>query len=347
VVVVLLCVALLTAAALVAVAVTRRRRDRTGPAPGAGPQPGAQPPRPWAAVVANPTKITDVDAELTWLEERSEGLGWSAPIWLETSVDDPGGGQALTAVRAGASRVLAYGGDGTVRAVAAELAGTPVSLGLLPAGTGNLLARNLGIPLTDLDAAFTVALEGTERRIDVGRALIDVSGEDQVPRRDTFMVMAGVGFDAEVMATVQPRLKARVGWWAYVLAGMGNLRGRQTRVSLRLDGGRPVQRRVRSVVIGNCGELTGGVRLLPDASPDDGWLDVVVVAPHGLAGWAAVTGTVLTRNRFGHPVVEYFRCRSIEIRAEKPLHVQMDGDPVGQARVLRAEVDPLALAVRV
>lgn len=344
VVVALLCAALVTAVVALA---RRARRPADAAGPDAEPADGARPERPWAAVVANPTKITDVAAELTWLEERSEGLGWSAPIWLETTVQDPGGGQALTAVRAGASRVIAYGGDGTVRAVAAELAGTDVSLGLLPAGTGNLLARNLAIPLTDLDAALTVALQGTPRRLDVGRALIDVSGEDQVPRRDTFMVMAGLGFDAEVMASVQPRLKARVGWWAYVLAGLSNLRGRQTRVALRLDGARPVQRRVRSVIIGNCGELTGGVRLLPHARPDDGWLDVVVVAPHGLVGWAAVTGTVLTRNRFGHPVVEYFRCRSIEVRAEKPLHVQMDGDPVGQARVLRAGLDPLALAVRV
>jgi diacylglycerol kinase family enzyme len=302
--------------------------------------------RPWAAVVANPTKVTDVDTELTWLEDRSLALGWAAPVWLETTVEDPGGGQARTAVAAGASAVLAYGGDGTVRAVAAEVAGTGVPLGLLPAGTGNLLARNLSVPLLDLDAALLVALSGRDRAIDVGRVVVDVSGEDQAPRQDTFMVMAGLGFDAEVMARVEPRLKARVGWWAYVVTGLRNLRGRRTKVVLRMDGQAPVHRRVRSVIVGNCGELTGGVRLMPQAEVDDGWLDVVLVAPGGVAGWATVTGAVLTRSRFGHPVVEHFRCQEIEVRAEKPLQVQVDGDPIGEARLLQARVDPHALVVR-
>jgi diacylglycerol kinase (ATP) len=309
------------------------------------PIPGVE--RPWAAVVANPTKIVDIDGEIDWLEERSVELGWSRPIWLETTADDPGAGQARVALRAGAHAVLAYGGDGTVRAVASALTGSGIPLGLLPAGTGNLLARNLAVPFSDLDAALSVALTGLERTIDVGRAEVDVSGEDHPARTETFLVMAGLGFDAEVMASVELRLKERVGWWAYVVAGARRLRGRQTRVLLRLDDEEPIRRRLRSVIVGNCGELTGGVRLMPEAKIDDGWLDVVVVAPRGIVGWFAVTGAVLTRTRWGHPVVQHFRCRRIEVTAEKPLHVQLDGDPGGMARVLRAAVDPAALVVRV
>ena len=306
--------------------------------------PGVEP--PWAVVVANPTKVARVGDEIAWLEERSVELGWAKPVWLETTPDDVGVGQARVALRAGAHAVLAYGGDGTVRAVATALTGTDVPLGLLPAGTGNLLARNLPVPHADLDAALAVALTASTRRIDVGRAEIDVSGEDEAPRGETFLVMAGLGFDAEVMASVEHGLKERMGWGAYVVAGVRNLRGRQTRVTLRLDDQEPVRRRLRSVIVGNCGELTGGVRLMPEARIDDGWLDVVVVAPRGVAGWVAVTGAVLTRSRFGHPVVEHFRCRSVEVAAEKPLHVQLDGDPAGMARVLRARVDPSALLVR-
>jgi diacylglycerol kinase (ATP) len=324
---------------------TRPRRAAPAPAPPRAPVPGVQ--RPWAVVVANPTKIPDIDGEIDWLEERSVELGWARPVWLETTPDDPGVGQGRVALRAGAHAVLAYGGDGTVRAVASALTGSGVPLGLLPAGTGNLLARNLAVPFTDLDAALAVALTGLERAIDVGRAEVDVSGEDHPPRAETFLVMAGLGFDAEVMASVEHRLKARVGWWAYVVAGTRRLRGRQTKVLLRLDGEEPVRRRLRSVIVGNCGELTGGVRLMPEAKIDDGWLDVVVVAPRGVVGWLAVTGAVLTRSRWGHPVVERFRCRRIEVTAEKPLHVQLDGDPAGLARVLRAAVDPGALVVRV
>lgn len=316
-------------------------------------KPPAEPPRapaaplPRPAVIANPTKFMDESAEVSWIERRCAALGWGRPMWLETRAEDPGHGQARLALAEGAATVLAYGGDGTVRAVAAELAGTEVPLGILPAGTGNLFARNVSVPLTDLNDALDVALGGQVRSLDVGRVEVDVSGEDAEPLRDTFLVMAGIGFDAEVMATVPAQLKERVGWWAYVVAGARRLNGQRTKVTLRLDDGVPLHRRARSVIVGNCGELTGGVQLMPAAQVDDGWLDVAVVAPRGVVGWGAVVATVLSRSRRGHPVVELFRCRRVEIRAEKPLHVQLDGDPTGKARVLRAQVEPLSLRVRV
>src|SRR3954454_12855457 len=168
-----------------------RRRRPVSLAPAPAGSDGSEP--PWAVVVANPTKIADIEGEIDWLEERSVELGWARPVWLETTLDDPGLGQGRVALRAGAHTVLAYGGDGTVRAVATALIGSGVPLGLLPAGTGNLLARNLDVPFADLDAALTVALTGIDRAIDVGRVQVDVSGEDQQPRAETFLVMAGVG----------------------------------------------------------------------------------------------------------------------------------------------------------
>jgi diacylglycerol kinase (ATP) len=300
---------------------------------------------PRAAIVVNPTKLNGTDAP-AWIGRASSALGWGPPIWLETSVADPGGGQAREALARGADTVIAFGGDGTARTVAAELADTGVPLGLIPRGTGNLLARNLSLPLTDPEAALRVALTGSTRPIDLGDVELDLSGEDQEPRRDAFLVMAGIGFDAEVMAAVRPKLKQRVGWWAYVVAGARNMRGRRTRVHLVLDEQTAISRRVRSVIVGNCGLLTGGLALMPDAELDDGVLDIVVVAPRGVVGWAGVTASVLTRRTIGHPVVEHFRCRRAEIRAERPLAVQLDGDPVGEARTMRVAVRPLALLVR-
>ncbi len=329
--------------------VTRSTRRHRLPSPPA-PEPAATADvaqRPFAAVVANPTKVDDADVRLDWVRQASEDLGWAPPLWLETTREDIGHGQTRTALEAGASVVLAYGGDGTARAVASELTGTGVPLALLPAGTGNLLARNLGVPVGDLANALRTALSWSERKVDVGRIEIDLSGEDHAPRTETFLVMAGLGFDAEVMASVEPRLKERVGWWAYVVAGVRLMRGRRTKVVLRMDDREPVTRRMRSVIVGNCGELTGGVRLLPDAEVDDGWLDIVVVSAGGVVSWAAVAAAVLTRSRRGHPVVEHFRCREVEIRAEDPQQVQLDGDPAGEARVLRARVEPLSLVVRV
>jgi diacylglycerol kinase family enzyme len=132
-----------------------------------------------------------------------------------------------------------------------------------------------------------------------------------------------------------------------VVAGTRLLRGPQTKITMEVDGEPIIHRRVRSVIVGNCGELTAGVRLLPDARPDDGWLDVVTVAPRGIVGWAAVAAAVLSRSRRGHPLVERWRCRQVDIRAEKPLPVQLDGDPGGVAQTMSVSLEPLGLIVRV
>jgi diacylglycerol kinase family enzyme len=322
-----------------------RRTVETGLAPQAPRESHLAPPT--AALIVNPTKLDGTSGAAAWFAETCRAHGFGPPLLLETSAEDPGTGQAGAALAAGACVVLALGGDGTVRAVAERLAGSGVPLGLLPAGTGNLLARNLDVPLTNRDEAAHTALAGIDKPVDIGRVVIDVSGEDQRPQRRTFMVMAGLGFDAEVMAAVEPRLKERVGWLAYVVAGARRLRGAATRVSIHLDGEPALSRRVRSVIIGNCGQLTGGLQLMPAAEVDDGLLDVVAVTARGPMGWAGVVGTVVTRSRLGHPFVEHFRCRVVEIRADRPLAVQLDGDTAGIARRLHAEVDPLALVVRV
>ncbi len=299
---------------------------------------------PQAAVVVHSIKVDDHDTRRRQIEVLCGRLGWRTPVWLETTAEDPGREQTQAAVDCGASAVIAFGGDGTARVVAEILARTGVPMGLLPAGTGNLLARNLGIPPSRLEAALHIALTGRDRTIDVGRVEIADDPDDE-PRREAFLVMAGLGFDAEVMAGTAPELKQRLGWVAYVVAGAKKLRGRRTSVTLQVDGGPVQQRRVRAVVVGNCGMLQGGIQLMPGAVPDDGWLDVVVVTPRSLLGWLQVTGAVITRR--AHPTVEHFQCRSIEVRAERALHVQLDGDPAGTAQVLRVHVDPLALLIRV
>lgn len=350
----ILLAAVLLAGLMLAVAV-RSRRAGLAAAPLVEAPAAAVPeePAPQPAIVVNPTKIVDMDGERAWLARECTERGWQKPLWFETTREDPGTGAARAAIAQGATTVIAYGGDGTVRSVAAGLEGTDAVLGILPMGTGNLLARNLGIPLADHQRALDVALGGRTRRVDVGVIEVDVSGEDQDPARETFLVMAGLGFDAEVMANVEPALKQRVGWWAYVVEGTRRLRGRTTSVFLRLDDAEPIHTKLRTVIIGNCGELTGGLALLPEAKLDDGWLDVVVVAPRRVVEWGAVVFTVLSRARLSRlwrprerPVMQHLRCRSIEIRAEKPLAVQLDGDPFRDARVLRARLDRLGLVVR-
>lgn len=300
-----------------------------------------------AAVIINPTKFDDMDAIRRRVTRGCTTLGWEEPLFLLTTERDPGEGQALEAVEAGVALVCPLGGDGTVRAVAAGLVGTDIPMGLLPGGTGNLLARNLDLPVDDLDRALRVALTGQNKRIDVGELMVDASGEHETPERHVFVVMAGLGFDAAIMADAPERLKAKVGPAAYVVSGARNLRGPQFKVRVSVDEQEEFTRRARTVVIGNCGKLLGGLVLMPEALLDDGQLDTVILSPKGVVGWVAVAARLASRRRKGHQRVDHHTSAEIRLRADRPQQVQLDGDPVGMARAISATVLPRALVVRV
>ncbi|WP_295697776.1 diacylglycerol kinase family protein [Lapillicoccus sp.] len=303
-----------------------------------------------AAVIVNPTKFADL-TDVRWrIGTVCLAEGFDEPIWLETTAADPGTGQARQAVTEGAVLVCALGGDGTVRSVAAGLVGTETPMGLLPGGTGNLLARNLDLPVDSITRALVVALTGQNQRIDVGRLTVDRSGSPatpSAPEEHLFLVMAGMGFDAEIMAGAPERLKAQVGPAAYVVSGLGNLIGRTFKVTLKFGPDPSFSRRTRSVVIGNCGRLLGGLTLMPDARVDDGLLDIVTISPRGPIGWTAVAGKIITRSRRGHALVDHHTAAEVSVRAERSQEVQVDGDTIGPARGISARVEHLALVVRV
>jgi diacylglycerol kinase family enzyme len=300
-----------------------------------------------AAIIVNPTKFDSLEAVRAQITEGCSAAGWGPPLWVETTVQDPGTGQARQAVKDGATLICPLGGDGTVRAVAAALVGTETPIGLLPGGTGNLLARNLDLPVDSLPEALKVALTGQNKRVDVGRLIVDSSGEHEHPDEYVFLIMAGIGFDAKTMAGAPENLKNKVGPLAYTFSGLKNLRGPQFRVRVKVDDMPELNRRARSVLIGNCGKLTGGLVLMPQAEVDDGWLDAVILSPTGVVGWVAVAGRVISKRRKGHERVDHHRLKTLTLRCDRAEEVQVDGDNVGQARVLSATIDPLALVVRV
>ena len=189
--------------AIVVFLLLRVARIRAHRAPEPAPELGTDGLPPQAAVVVHGGKIDDHDARRRQIEVLSGRLGWRTPVWLETTAEDPGRSQTREAIAGGASVVIAFGGDGTARVVAEELARTGVPMGLLPAGTGNLLARNLGIPPNRLESSLHIALTGRDRTIDVGHVDIGAT-TDAEPHREAFLVMAGLGFDAEVMAGTDP-----------------------------------------------------------------------------------------------------------------------------------------------
>lgn len=314
-------------------------------------RPAPDAPRPVAAVVVNPTKFADVEEVRDQVQGVCARFGWADPLWEETTVADPGTGQARRAVESGAAVVCALGGDGTVRAVARGLLGTSVPLGLLPGGTGNLLARNLDVPVDSIEHALAVALTGRERLVDVGRVIVERADQDEdddeMLASEMFLVMAGMGFDAAVMANAPERLKAQMGAGAYVVSGLANMLGPQFKVRVCVDDGPEFTRRTKTVLVGNCGRLFGGVNLIPTAAVDDGRLDTVILSPKGVVGWAAVATHVMTRRSRGHRLIDYVSGERVTLRADRPEQVQLDGDTLGPARGLTAWVDRQALRVRV
>lgn len=291
------------------------------------------------AIILNPIKI-DADPFKVRVNAAVQAAGWDEPLWFETTVDDAGASMARAAVAAGAGIVVAAGGDGTVRVVCSQMAGTGIPVGVIPAGTGNLLARNLSVPLVH-DLALETVLHGQDRAIDIVR----IEGDELAPTH--FVVMAGLGLDAAIMDGAPDALKARLGWPAYVVAGARHLRYPAVRVDISVDGAPPVRRLARTVVIGNVGSLQAGIPLLPDALIDDGVLDVVVIAPRRLFGWVGLAIRVMTRHRRTDDRLDRFTGKSVVITAASSTPRQLDGDTVGVGTEIRAEIEPGRLLVRV
>jgi YegS/Rv2252/BmrU family lipid kinase len=303
--------------------------------------PSAYPSARNLAVILNPSKVEDVDAFRTIVTSMAAEAGWSLPVWHFTTVEDSGTGMAEAAAIAGADLVLVCGGDGTVREVCAELAGTGIPIGIIPAGTGNLLARNLDIPLF-LRAAIDIALTGQDRAIDMVR----VSG-DGLENGTHFMVMAGMGFDAAIMEGVNEEIKAKVGWIAYVLSALKSLMFPAVRAEISVDGAEFTSHRARTIVVGNVGYLQAGMPLLPDAAIDDGMLDVVLLHPRRFLSWFPLAFRVLAKRPRTDELVNRMTGRVIVIRASSETPRQLDGDSIGPGRELRMECIHGRVLVRV
>lgn len=317
---------------------------------------------PHASVVFNPARLAARSLKTIREEvgDQEQRLGWGHSTWHETSADDGGVIAAHDALASGPSMIIIVGGDGTVRTVAEAALGTDVPLGVIAAGSGNLLARNLGLPVNDRTAAVAVAFGGENRRIDIGEA--ELADADGRVTRSAFLVMAGIGLDARMASDTSGAVKKRLGWLAYTDPILRSVfAGERFSISYALDGGRRRTVRAHTIIVGNCGTLTAGILLLPGAVPDDGLLDVVALNPAGAGGWANV-GSRLALNRMLHSsrggrmvlryapgvsAIRYGQARVMLARFNRPQAIELDGDSFGEVMRVRITVRPSAVVIRV
>lgn len=279
------------------------------------------------AVIYNPVGDREV------VDSVREGLASESidVTWIETVEDDPGRGQTLEAIETGSELIIAVGGDGTIRACADGAAGSNATLGIVPAGTGNLLARNLELP-TDPREALDVALRGETVSLDVGV----VNGE-------VFAVIAGAGIDAVIMDDTSRESKDRFGVLAYVLEGAKHVFDHPLVARVSLDDGNELEGRFATVMVGNLGRLQGGVDLFPESTAHDGVIDLLGLSAESpfetlAAAFSVVSGqdNRLIRGQ-GKRIVATF---------DKPTPYQLDGEARPEVDRLDFHVNPAALRVR-
>lgn len=313
-----------------------------------------------AAVVYNPIKV-DLRKLQASVKHAEVKYGWGTTRWYETSEQDAGQVVTREALEAGAAVILAVGGDGTVRAVAEALRDSAVPLALLPSGTGNLLARNLELNISNMDVGVKTAFAGTGRDLDLGIATI--TREDGTTEQHAFLVMAGIGLDAKMIAKTNPKLKKAVGWLAYIDAGMRALPElKPVKLRYRLDDKPEKPLNVHTLIVGNCGSLPGGILLIPDAQPDDGILDIVALKPRGRFGWLRVWNKiawengVLRKSAAGRMIIDltadvrdvlYLRGERLRATLTSPQEFQLDGDELGIVTAIDCTTDAGSLTVKV
>lgn len=267
---------------------------------------------------------------------------------------------SLDLIAKGYRHIVASGGDGTLRRVIQAIAetGEDVRFGMVPTGTGNILARNLGIPIGNIDKALKVAIVGTSHQIDLGWA--DVEFENGDRKQLYFSSMAGLGVDAIMMEKTESGLKKRIGWVAYIEGGLKSLPIKFLKFKISVDDAHARELKVFTLMIGNAGVLPGNVTVMPDAKLDDGFLDVAAIGPRRLWNWIDLFARLTWQNRLLRraslgrkwldatadiKTLEHLNGKSIRITPLQPTRCQLDGDPIGSVVDVRFVVSPAKLNV--
>jgi diacylglycerol kinase (ATP) len=283
------------------------------------------------AVVAHAGKT--VGGGLVELRRVLEDEGVADPLWYEVPKSRKAPKQVQRALQEGAELVFAWGGDGTVQRCIDVLAGSGTPLAIVPAGTANLLATNLGVP-GDIEGAVQTGLRGARRTIDVGR----LDGE-------RFAVMAGAGLDAAMIKDADAGLKDRVGRIAYVWTGADNIRSKPFEAKIRIDGATWFDDTTSCILVGNVGSLFGGIEAFDDAKPDDGMLEVGVVTAESALEWTRTIARTALGATAKSPFVRITRAREVEVKMNRKVLYEIDGGDRKKVKSFEIEVEPDAIEI--
>ena len=283
------------------------------------------------AVIAHAAK--SFGGGLPKLRRELERQGVADPLWIEVPKSRFAPKQVKRALAEGAELLFVWGGDGTLQRCIDTMSGSDAALVILPAGTSNLLATNLGIP-QDIEQAVSIGLHGERRKLDVGR----FNGE-------RFAVMAGAGFDASMIQQADGTLKDRLGRVAYVWAGSKNLRAKPFKAKIAVDGVPWYAGTASCILVGNVGRLFGGVEVFHDASPDDGRLEIGVVNADGIGDWVRT----LARAAAGHPerspLVQATSAKKIKVKLNRKVLYEIDGGDRKKVKSFTVNVQPAAITI--
>jgi YegS/Rv2252/BmrU family lipid kinase len=259
--------------------------------------------------------------------------GVDTPLWYEVPKSKKAPPKVEEAVDEGADLLLVWGGDGMVQRCVDTLRDPDVAVGIIPAGTANLLASHLGIP-QDVEAAVDIALHGRRQAFDLG----EINGE-------RFAVMAGAGFDARMIRDADGKLKSKAGRAAYVWTGARNLGADPVPTKVKVDGTTWFEGEASCVLVGNVGSVIGGLPAFPDAATDDGVLEVGVVTAESRTEWARVLGRLATGSPERSPLTRMTAGRKIRIRMDQKVPYELDGGDRSKAKRLKIDALPAALTV--
>ena len=259
--------------------------------------------------------------------------GVDNPLWFEVPKSRKARQPMKMALDKGADLVIVWGGDGMVQRCLDALGDADAAIAIVPAGTANLLAGNLGIP-HDIEGAVRVALSGRRSQLDIGR----LNGE-------RFAVMAGAGWDARMIREADASLKDRVGRVAYVWTGARNLSAQRFRAEIKVDGARWFKGKASCVLVGNVGKVFGGIAVFDGANPHDGRLELGVITAKGPFQWTRALARIGTRRAEKSPYVSTTSARKIRIKFDRGVRYELDGGDRSKVRNIRVDVEASAVTI--